>query len=370
MASALDGQDPEPMLAEIGVLVPAEPTSAEIHFLRLIFEADRLFATLPGPAVAEVRAGLNQWRGGRVTLAPRRNPVAAAHLADAMVPQFDTHLAQAIAFAAPYLTWKPCDSYPIADIGAAFANGQVYAALIGEAATMLARDDDLGLFLIAPHLLYHDHHHAAPELYAPLTGPHGWHFGPKTPLIVKSAHAPVWNDPHRPHPTRVGPTPFLALCGCDAALRGDTSPGLARTRDAAAKRSAPANNPHHDRGAAMRDITATDRKIANIHTASFVPFVCPDGAAHGAAVLQLDTGIELGTGFHVYRIPAGMTTRGHRNFGQVKFLILEGELHESDGHILKAGDLVFYRAGSEHNSFTPNVCLRAVHGAGPEFAVD
>jgi hypothetical protein len=51
-------------------------------------------------------------------------------------------------------------------------------------------------------------------------------------------------------------------------------------------------------------------------------------------------------------------------------LILDGELHESDGRILKAGDLVFYRDGSEHNSFTPNGCLLAVHIAGPEFNVD
>ncbi len=120
----------------------------------------------------------------------------------------------------------------------------------------------------------------------------------------------------------------------------------------------------------MRDITETDRKVANIHTAAFEPFVYPDGQALGDAVLQLDAEAPLGTGFHVYRMPAGMTTRGHRHNGHEQFLILEGELHENDGRILKAGDLVFYRDGSEHNSFTPNGCLLAVHIAGPEFAVD
>ena len=38
--------------------------------------------------------------------------------------------------------------------------------------------------------------------------------------------------------------------------------------------------------------------------------------------------------------PAGMTTMGHRHNGHEQFLILEGELHESDGTILRAGDLV------------------------------
>jgi quercetin dioxygenase-like cupin family protein len=69
-------------------------------------------------------------------------------------------------------------------------------------------------------------------------------------------------------------------------------------------------------------------------------------------------------------VAPGMTSRSHRHNGHEQFLILEGELHESDGRVLKAGDLVFYRDGSEHNSYTPNGCLLAVHIAGPEFHVD
>lgn len=120
----------------------------------------------------------------------------------------------------------------------------------------------------------------------------------------------------------------------------------------------------------MRAIGSEDRKIANISDAAFEPFVYPDGMALGDAVLQLDDSQELGIGFHVYRMPPGMTTRGHRHNGHEQFLILEGELHESDGTILKKGDLVFYRDGSEHNSYTPNGCLLAVHIAGPEVTVE
>ncbi|KAF0176192.1 MAG: RmlC-type cupin domain-containing protein [Rhodobacteraceae bacterium] len=120
----------------------------------------------------------------------------------------------------------------------------------------------------------------------------------------------------------------------------------------------------------MKPIAAADRRIANIHDAAFTPFVYPDGVALGDAVLQLDQDQPLGTGFHVYRMPAGMTTRGHRHNGHEQFLILEGELHESDGTILRKGDLVFYRDGSEHNSHTPNGCLLAVHIVGPETSVE
>lgn len=116
----------------------------------------------------------------------------------------------------------------------------------------------------------------------------------------------------------------------------------------------------------MKPIAANDRRIANIHSAPFENFVYPDGMALGDSILQLDDSVELGTGFHVYRMPAGMVTRSHRHNGHEQFLILEGELHESDGTILRAGDLVFYADGTEHNSFTPNGCLLAVHIAGPE----
>lgn len=120
----------------------------------------------------------------------------------------------------------------------------------------------------------------------------------------------------------------------------------------------------------MKPVGEKDRRIANIHSATFKDFVYPDGAALGDSVLQMDEGCELGIGFHVYRMPAGMTTLGHRHNGHEQFLILEGELHENDGTILRAGDLVFYRSGTEHTSYTPNGCLLAVHIAGPEFLVE
>ncbi len=230
IASARDGQDPAPMLAEIGMKPIVTPAYAADHIARLIDEADRYIATLPGRGVAEVRAGLNQARAGLVQVTPQTNTVVDQHLDAALAPLRATHLAlaQAIEAAAPHLTWITYDRYPPDEIGADFAQGHAYASLIGEAGNLVARDYDLGIFLIAPHVLYRDHHHAAPELYAPLTGPHGWRFGPHTPLIIKPAHHPVWNDAHRPHMTKVGPTPFLALFGwtCDVTQAAEVIPAF------------------------------------------------------------------------------------------------------------------------------------------------
>ena len=212
ICALLDRQDPAAMLgAQPSPVAP----DAESAIRALVTAADDYLATLPGPGVAEVRAGLNRWRGGAVVPRPQTNAVLAEHAATALAALSASHpgLAHAIAAALPHLHWITYDLYPPAEIGPAFAKGHCYASIIGEDAAIAAQDFDLGLFLIAPHVLYRDHRHAAPELYAPLTGPHGWRFGPDRPLIVKPAHQPVWNDPHRPHLTKVGPVPFLALFG-------------------------------------------------------------------------------------------------------------------------------------------------------------
>ncbi len=211
----LDGQAPAVLVAEAQLSVPAAPgLTGETAIRGLLTEAELYLAALPGLGVGEVRAGLNRWRDGPVTTTNTANAVLEAHLPAALDPLLRTHpaLACAIAGAAPYLDWSPDDGYR-PEIGAAFATGHCFASLIGEAAVIAAREYDFGLFLIAPDLLYRDHCHAAPELYAPLTGPHGWRFGPGNPLMVKAAHQPVWNDPGRPHLTKVGPVPFLALFG-------------------------------------------------------------------------------------------------------------------------------------------------------------
>lgn len=216
VASALDGQDPAAVLAGEGLELPDLPApDAAAEILALVDEADIYLASLPGPGVAELRAGIAAARGGPVTPGGNPNAVMAAHLAPALAALTESHpaLAAAIAAAAPHLYWVTYDAYPRDQIGEAFATGHAFASLIGGGAPIAAEDFDLGLFLIAPHVLYRDHNHAAPELYAPLTGPHGWRFGPGEPLVVKPAHQPVWNDPFRPHCTKVGAVPFLCLFG-------------------------------------------------------------------------------------------------------------------------------------------------------------
>lgn len=189
---------------------------AEAAVRTLVDAADAYLARHDGPGVADVRAGLTLARQRPFAL--RRasaNAVVDAHLAPALatLAPDEPQLAGAIADAAPHLSWITYDAYPRDLIGAAFADGHAFGSLVGGGAPLPAEDYDFGLFLIAPHVLYRDHAHRAPELYAPLTGPHGWRFGPGLPLEIMPAHRPVWNDPYRPHLTKVGPVPFLCLFG-------------------------------------------------------------------------------------------------------------------------------------------------------------
>ena len=213
-ASPFDSRDPALLLAERGLpAVPPPPATAEATMESLFAASRDYLATLSHPGFADVQEGLGRCLPtGRLPPA-KSHPVVARWL-EAALQAAATHapqLAAAIAAAAPHLAWVSYDRYPRAEIGDSFAEGHAFASIAGGETAFAADDFELGLFLIAPHVLYRDHCHRAPELYAPITGPHGWRFAPGRPLIVKPAGEPVWNPSLQPHLTKVGPTPFLCL---------------------------------------------------------------------------------------------------------------------------------------------------------------
>jgi hypothetical protein len=211
-----DLDDPAALLRTRGIadrLPPAPKFRPDLAVEDLIDEADLYLSGLGGPGISEARAVLARGRGLPVETRRTRHPLVAAHLPAALEALAATHpsLALAIRLAAPHLPWQ---AYAYADpgIGPEFSAAHVFCTIAGEDdAAIRVEGGDFGLFLVAPHVLYRDHAHAAPELYAPLTGPHGWRFVPGAPLIVKPAHVPVWNAPHRPHLFKVGPVPFLCF---------------------------------------------------------------------------------------------------------------------------------------------------------------
>jgi hypothetical protein len=211
-----DSDDPAALMQLRGIAdrLPKAPRFVpELAVADLVEDADLYLSELSGPGISETRAALTQARGGTVTAARRRDKVVSEHLGPALdaLAADRPALAQAIRRAAPHLPWTTY-RYKDTDIGPHFPTGHSYCSIAGpEGSAIHAESFDFGLFLVAPHVLYRDHAHAAPELHVPLTGPHGWRFAPGASLVLKHAHVPVWNAPHDAHLIKVGPVPFLSL---------------------------------------------------------------------------------------------------------------------------------------------------------------
>jgi len=114
----------------------------------------------------------------------------------------------------------------------------------------------------------------------------------------------------------------------------------------------------------MQPISTEDRKVTNIATGDFRPFLTRDGKPDGD-VLQVNRG-KRGYGFHVYRMAPGTTTQAHTHMGDEEFYVIEGDLTDHDGFEYKPGDIVCLGSGTAHNSSTKGGCTLVVYLPGAE----
>ena len=110
----------------------------------------------------------------------------------------------------------------------------------------------------------------------------------------------------------------------------------------------------------MKEISANQRRVENIYSAEFKPWVRDDGTETGESVLQLNNKPKA-VGFHVYKMEPGTHSQPHEHTGDEEFLILSGELIDNDGTVYREGDLVWLEKGTQHNSFTETGCVIAVY---------
>ena len=69
---------------------------------------------------------------------------------------------------------------------------------------------------------------------------------------------------------------------------------------------------------------------------------------------------ESGVGSYLMRMQPGAQTIAHDHPGSEEFVVLEGELIDSDGMVFKAGDFVSFAPGTRHSSRTETGCVLAV----------
>lgn len=118
----------------------------------------------------------------------------------------------------------------------------------------------------------------------------------------------------------------------------------------------------------MKPIGKDERRVANIHTAEYVPFVSDDGEEQGTGVLKLNPDMPLSQGFYIYKMEPGSSSTPHQHGGAEEFYVIEGELIDNDGTVYKQGDVVWLKGGTEHTSHTKTGCLVAVFSEGEEKA--
>ena len=100
-----------------------------------------------------------------------------------------------------------------------------------------------------------------------------------------------------------------------------------------------------------------DRTIVNIHEAAFDAYDLEGPLQDDMSLFSVSYGPETRRGIYVIRMEPGAATIPHTHECMEEFLILEGELIESDGTVLKKGDFASYRPGSRHSSHTETGCL-------------
>ncbi|MEC9328441.1 MAG: cupin domain-containing protein [Pseudomonadota bacterium] len=99
------------------------------------------------------------------------------------------------------------------------------------------------------------------------------------------------------------------------------------------------------------------RQIINIFDPPYSAYDLEGVVQNELQFLNISYDRETQLGWYVIRMDPGASSIHHEHLTQEEFLILEGDLTESDGTCLKAGDFVSYPAGTSHNSTTENGCL-------------
>ena len=100
------------------------------------------------------------------------------------------------------------------------------------------------------------------------------------------------------------------------------------------------------------------RRIVTTGEAAFRSYDRYGQAIPGLTWLPLSPDSDAdGGGCFMLRFAPGARSLPHEHSEIEEFMVLEGELEDCDGHVLKAGDFVSYAAGSRHASQSPNGCL-------------
>jgi mannose-6-phosphate isomerase-like protein (cupin superfamily) len=104
------------------------------------------------------------------------------------------------------------------------------------------------------------------------------------------------------------------------------------------------------------DAFGDQRQIINTNEVEYYPYDFGGPVSDGVYQHDLSYNRDSGHGMYLIRMEPGTETTRHVHSMREEYLILEGDVVESDGTVLGPGDYVIYEPGTEHNSRTVNGC--------------
>ena len=99
------------------------------------------------------------------------------------------------------------------------------------------------------------------------------------------------------------------------------------------------------------------RKITKLNNLDFEPFNKYGKPIKGWQWHKISFDEKTNFGTYVSKLEPDTKTIPHIHTGNEEFLILEGELIDSDGAIFKKGDFISYEPNTKHSSYTKKGCL-------------
>ena len=99
------------------------------------------------------------------------------------------------------------------------------------------------------------------------------------------------------------------------------------------------------------------RKITKLHNLKFEPFDKYGDPIKGWSWHKISFDEKTNFGTYVSKLDPDTKTVPHIHTGNEEFLILDGELIDSDGTIFKKGDFISYEPNTKHSSYTKKGCL-------------
>ena len=107
------------------------------------------------------------------------------------------------------------------------------------------------------------------------------------------------------------------------------------------------------------------RKITNFYKIKFEPFDNYGLPIKGMSWHKISYDRKNGGhGSYLLKMDPNTKSLPHTHIGYEEFLMLEGELTDSDGIIYEKGDFITFEPGSTHSSHTKDGCLILVFMRG------